>query len=112
MNYLDLFISMILSVFIWSAVTITFVNAKVFAPLKYVILKITPRIFEENVAILLHCSQCFGFWVGVVGSFIVYPVWITNIGGPVITTVLHGFCISLSSLLIDRLIYGKETNTS
>jgi len=106
--FADQFIKMIFGVFIWTSVTVVWTRGEIFDFIKQAILHITPWSLEEYVATLLYCAQCSGFWVGIIGGIIIIPEWIHNIGGPVIQTILHGFCISLSSTIVDKVIYGRN----
>ena len=100
---------LIISLIVWTSVTIIWIHGEIFKFIKDSILFITPWILEEYVATLLYCSQCSGFWVGIIGYFIINPEWINNNGGPIITVILHGFVISLTSTILDRIIYGAGT---
>lgn len=109
--YFSVFVKMILSVFIWTAVTITLVRGEIFEPLKKWTIYITPKVLEEYIATLLYCAQCSGFWVGIVGAVIILPEWIVPLGGIPVAVILHGFCISFTSTILDRQLYGNNRDS-
>lgn len=100
----DLFVNIL----IWTSVTVVFVRGEVFTKPKDFLIRMIPSgEFEELIATLLYCAQCSGFWIGFLGSFIMWPFWIsTDFWG--IVPFLNGFCISLTSTIADRIIYGTD----
>lgn len=111
-SYGSLLIKMFISTAVWTAVTITMVRGEIFTWMKDRILWIVPKRFEDYAATLMYCSQCSGFWVGTIGSLLIYPEWFSltipfGVVHEVMVGILNGFTVSLSATMTDRLIYGK-----
>jgi len=111
-SYMVLLIKMLISIIIWTAVTITAVRGEIFTWIKDRVLWIAPKRLEDWIATLMYCSQCAGFWVGTLGAVFIYPEWIplsipSGIAEEIVRAILNGFTISLSATITDRMIYGK-----
>ena len=83
--------------------TVTLVRADILSKPKQMIIDLLPRPLEKPIASLITCSQCLGFWVGIILSFLI-DVEISGIIG--VNTILLGFTSSYFSLLGDRVVYG------
>lgn len=98
-----------IDLFVWAAVTVSLVKGEALDPIKEKIINWLPNRIDEFVGSLINCSQCAGFWIGILGALLYIPDCL-NSWGTTVGIILHGFCVSLISTIIDRGIYGKNGN--
>ena len=93
-----------------TAVTVTLARAEILEMPKGWIIDRLPVRLEKPIGSLMYCSQCMGFWFGIIISMFITP---KLSGTPGIDNILLGFVSSYFSSLGDKIIYGyKETDDS
>lgn len=99
---------MLVFIIVTSAITIGISRGYLLDGLKDWIIKKIPNRFvliEREVGKLLFCSQCVGFWVGIIMSIFMNPEWVGIF--PVVNNIIAGFVTSLFSSMFDFAIFGK-----
>lgn len=102
-----------MDILIWLTVavsmTICLAKASIFEPGRTLILSAVPAGMDEAIGELLYCSQCLGFWIGFAG-YLLFPLYHGGISLG-ISSVFAGFVVSTLSIAMDKLIYGRTSQT-
>lgn len=88
-----------------TAVTVTLARAEILEMPKGWIIDRLPVRLEKPIGSLMYCSQCMGFWFGIIISIFITPS-ISGIIG--IDNILLGFISSYFSSLGDKIIYRDQ----
>ena len=102
-NPVEQFVIWILSL---SSLTVLLARGGIFYNMKMTIMRLLPARFgiDHKAMELMFCSQCLGFWVGILGAWLIeFPT-----GSSVIKFILIGALVSTISLTIDRICYGRD----
>ena len=86
-------------------------RASVFEWIKTLIISSVPKGFDEVVGELMYCSQCLGFWIGAIGSAF-FPLDLGISNSIALEALFTGFIVSTLSILMDRLIYGRNNSSA
>lgn len=85
------------------SLTVVLARAEVLEYIKgYIIMHVSVKM-EKPLGSLMYCSQCMGFWIGIILSIFLGP---SLSGIPGVDNILLGFVSSYFSSLGDRIIYG------
>jgi hypothetical protein len=101
MELMSLMVFMIIS----ASCTVVLARAEILERPKGWIIDRLPVRLEEPVGSLMYCSQCLGFWAGLVLSVIIGPKVSGIIG---VDNIMLGFVSSYCSTLGDKLVYGRK----
>lgn len=96
-------------VIICSALSVGIARGTLLDPAKTLVLKLIPQKYtsvEFMIGTLLYCSQCIGFWVGIIIGTILDIKWTGYISG-IPYVILSGFISSSFSMILDRFSYGN-----
>lgn len=91
---------------ILSSITLIFSKGIIFdAPKQWIIIHV-PDYMEWFLSNLFECSMCSGFWIGMIGSFVLSPAWI-GYGCP-FNHFFAGCLVSVLSRAIDIAMWGRN----
>ena len=92
-----------------SCVAVAIARAEVLEPLKSLVIRRLPSGLDHWIALLMSCPMCLGFWIGVVGDFLVEVPWV---GGTISRVILLPFVVSVLSAAIDRATFRRSSNNN
>ena len=101
-----------LVIYLLAMCSLTLVLAKgdILEPAKMWIVRKAPKRFEHELAIMLTCSMCIGFWVGFCSSLIVGFDGFALMFGDRIGHFLAGTIVGSISSVVDKIAYGRNSS--
>lgn len=97
--------TIIIFLFLSGAITIGLTRSELLDEVKEKLISFLPLGLDRYIGTLLFCTQCLGFWIGLILSIFISPSWIGIY--PVVDNILAAFAASYISTLMDLVVYGR-----